>query len=119
MLGIDVKTHNEKLAEAVRKQEKKKMIDVIMPYWPLLESGLNQVDTKKPKQVKLVQRLLKGVGYYGGNEDGKYGPQTDEARWRFVKDMMKDPDFSFALIKTAAFDISNIQKDLDSMDLPF
>ena len=83
--------------------------DNVMPqlleYWGLMTAGPNSVDTKDRNAVKKVQQILSSSGYYNGEINGKYTPIVDQARWNWVKDIQKDPDFAWELIK---FNVSSI-----------
>jgi len=92
--------------------ERKQVISRLLEYWPLISSGPSGVDVDDKTQVAVVQQVLSTTGHYDGEIDGKYNPGTDGARWRFVKDVMKDPDFSFELIKQNSKDIGDMMEDL-------
>tara|TARA_R110002012_G_scaffold53988_4_gene138433 strand:- start:1186 stop:1506 length:321 start_codon:yes stop_codon:yes gene_type:complete len=92
--------------------QKRKVMKSVLKYWPLISTGANSVDTKSKKEVAVVQEVLSATGHYTGNVDGKYNPETDGARWRFVKDIMSNSEFSFDLIKQNAKDIGDMMNEL-------
>lgn len=71
----------------------------LLEYWGLMSAGPNSVDIKNKNSVKEVQQILQASGYYNGEINGKYTAIVDQARWEWVKDVQKDPDFSWELIK--------------------
>ena len=93
-------------------KDRQKTIGKLLEYWPLISSGSHSVDEDSPKEVAIVQQVLSATGHYNGEVFGKYNPETDGARWTFVKDIMLDADFSFALIKQNARDIGDMLDEL-------
>jgi len=71
----------------------------LIQYWGLMSAGPNAVDVDNKNSVKEVQQILRASGYYNGEINGKYTAIVDQARWEWVKDIQKDPDFSWELIK--------------------
>ena len=76
----------------VESRERQETIKRLLEYWPLISSGPHSVDEKNKNEVQIVQKVLSATGHYNGEINGKYNPATDGARWRFVKDIMQDPD---------------------------
>jgi len=93
-------------------EDRKTTIRKLLEYWPLISTGSHSVDEDSPQEVAVVQQVLSATGHYGGEVDGKYNPATDGARWAFVKDVMQDADFSFALIKQTSRDIGDMMDEL-------
>jgi peptidoglycan hydrolase-like protein with peptidoglycan-binding domain len=97
--------NEKKLNQTKLERLKKERVKAQLVYWGLLSGGPNSLDIKNKNQVKTAQSLLGASGHYKGEIDGKYGPLTDQARWTWVKDIMKDPHFNWALIKQSAKEI--------------
>tara|TARA_R100000808_G_C2136103_1_gene144438 strand:- start:1112 stop:1432 length:321 start_codon:yes stop_codon:yes gene_type:complete len=91
---------------------RKKTISKLLEYWPLISTGAHSVDRDDKGEVAIVQKVLTATGHYDGEIDGEYNPSTDGARWRFVKDIMQDADFSFELVKQNAKDIGDMMEEL-------
>ena len=66
---------------------------------------LQNIDVEDHGDVKKAQKILKDYGYYKGEVSGKYDASTEIARGRWLKDIMKDPDFNWAMIKKSAREI--------------
>ena len=77
----------------------------LLQYYELMGSGNHSVDTQNKGDVQLVQQILQVTGYYKGEIDGEYSPIVDQARWAWIKDIQKDPDFAFELIKHNAREV--------------
>jgi hypothetical protein len=85
--------------------KKLQQIKAQLEFWELMGSGPNSMDPENKKQVSVVQGLLKRTGDYKGNITGVYDSATQIARSNWVKKIMKDPDFNWALIKKSAREI--------------
>lgn len=89
------------MAEEQRKEQLLQQLE----FFELLGNGPHSVDIENKNQVSIVQGMLKSVGYYNGEVSGKYDASTEIARGRWLKDIMKDPDFNWAMIKKSAREI--------------
>ena len=84
---------------------KKQYLSRQLRYYNLMSGGPHQFDIKNKKMVMEVQGVLKSSGHYKGELDGKWGPQSELARWQWVRDISKDPEFSWELIKQSGKEI--------------
>jgi hypothetical protein len=96
------------IVDAEVKKDGKKWMKELLRVWPLMSTGPHQLDRDNPKEVSIAQNVLTKTGYYSGQINGSYDILTDNARWAFVRDTMKNPDFSWELIKKSATDIGDL-----------